>query len=93
MFVSKWLCTKLTYTQVVHEPGIDEEGDVEDDVAKKSHDDERFPAIVVGEGSGEECEDNRWEALDQTVVALQMETFCQRYTWISTNTGGKAFMY
>ena len=56
--------------QFVHEPAVDEEGNVEDDVAKEADDDEGLPAVVLGERAGKESEEDGWPALKQPIVTL-----------------------
>ena len=38
---------KVLCLQLVHEPAVDEEGDVEDNVAKETNDDQRFSSVVL----------------------------------------------
>ena len=38
---------KVLCLQLVHEPAVDEEGDVEDDVAEETNDDQRFSSVVL----------------------------------------------
>ena len=77
---------KVLCLQLVHEPAVDEEGDVEDNVAKETNDDQRFSSVVLKiklrfqkikllsihlwQRPCKEGEKDGWPALKQSVVTL-----------------------